>query len=147
MQAETWTTRAGAKIKLEEMTDDHRRYVLAYVVRRAAIYKTRYDAALLRSVLTPKLVPDVIANYNDMDIEVMRAPVIHDDVEWMIDQQLNTPAAEWIETTPLVRRLRVLVGEDLVQLGRKTESAPAPHFTPQVATVREFGQERGSDHA
>lgn len=111
LQDETWTSRAGVKIKLEEMTDDHRRHVLAYVRRRAGALKSNYDAALLRSVLTPKLVPDVIANYNDMDIEVMRAPVIHDDVEWMIDLQLNTPAAEWVETTPLVRRLRVLTGE------------------------------------
>lgn len=33
--------------------------------------------------------------------------------------------------------------QDLARLGRKTAFVPAPDLTPQVATVREFGQEKG----
>jgi hypothetical protein len=36
---------------------------------------------------------------------------------------------------------------DLARHGRKTAFMPAPDLTTQVATVREFGQERGLDHA
>lgn len=92
-QDEYWVTQDGQKIRLDLMTQRHLNNVLEMLRRRASGLKFHDDLSMCSM---------------PMPGEWTHA---FDDVSDAMDQQFNMPAREWLESTPLVYRLRVLTGE------------------------------------
>ena len=92
-QDSKWVTATGEILLLEEMTPRHRSDVLAFLRRRARSLKFWDDVALTRGLLP-------------------RGDAATDAFEDACARQLDTTASCWLEDTALVRRLRVLTGEE-----------------------------------
>jgi hypothetical protein len=93
-QNETWTTKCGETIRLDDMSKRHLSNVLAMLRRTAGAIKFFDDMALCFLQMP--------------NIETCAYDSVHD----AIGQQFDMSAADWIETTPLVQRLRVLTEEE-----------------------------------
>ena len=106
-QDKVWVTRDNRAVKLTDMSPRHRRNVLEYLCRHASAYHTKY---ILRALLGPQPTPGSMAE---------------DAFEQAIDEIERTPPNVWLETKPLVARLRLLVEHDRrVELKRRA-SRPA----------------------
>lgn len=92
-QDERWLDKAGTEHRLDDMPPSYRRHLLAFLRRRAFGLAFRDSIAALSSPLAPR---------GDMACDAM---------DHALDWQMAHPA-EWLENTPLVKRLASLVAQD-----------------------------------
>jgi hypothetical protein len=105
-QAEAWT-KDGRAVRLEDLTPEHRRNLLAWLRRRAEGLKFSADLALC-SVGGPN------------------GDAACDAFEDACDRQFAEPASVWLEGTDLVTRLRELVDADAPHRRRVALAMPVP---------------------
>lgn len=87
-----WTTQDGRELTLGEMTLDHRRNLLAYLERHAALYKYRYELQMATRPLPT-------------------AEMARDSVEDALTELLEKDALEWLRETPLYRCLASITSD------------------------------------
>ena len=92
-QDEKWISLTEEVFRLEDMRPGHLSNVLAFLRRHADGLKFQADLALCTGPQP-------------------RGDAASDAFEDACDQQFRMSAGRWIETTALVRRLRVLTGEE-----------------------------------
>lgn len=110
-QDELWRTSDGRELLLEDMDPDHLRNVLAMLVRNAESLKAAAEWAIL---LGPQ--PD-----GDMACDAFDA---------MSDEVFEATAPRWLNSKPLVIRLRAMVVADeapvRAERARRARSMPIP---------------------
>lgn len=89
-----WRPKERESLRLTEMTPSHRRHLLAFLRRNAAVYKSAAEWSFLGSI---------DGHHGDM---------ANDALDSIMDELLETRPQSWIEQQPLVKSLRKLVKKD-----------------------------------